>query len=480
VSHGSRSGAAVDTIELMLDPSAFRRRREALARRVEGPVLLVGNGERARNLPMNKVPFRQDSTFLYFTGCASPGAAALLVDGRYELFLPEPAADDPLWHGSVPSLAELGATHGADAVFPEVELSPRAAPLQPRTLAVADDARCALAAELGGVPLRYGELNGDDELIEAVIALRRAKEPAEIAELREAARITAAAFRAALRATHPGSHERGLWTLFEAVLRMGGCTTGYDTILTQAGEVLHNHDHSQELVAGRMVLLDGGGERPSGYGVDVTRTWPVSGSFEPRQRAAYEAVLEAQLAAIGRCRVGVRFREVHDAACLVLARFLADEGLLRCSPEDAVAQGAHALFFPHGVGHLLGLDVHDLENFGDRPSYPPGVDRPDAFGTCYLRLDLPLEADWVVTVEPGFYAVPAILGDPSLRRRFEGAVDFERAASWIGFGGVRIEDDVLITASGPEILTERIPKQAARIEELVGAGPTAEALLWDR
>jgi Xaa-Pro aminopeptidase len=359
-------------------------------------------------------------------------------------------------------------------------LRERATPLQPRTLAIADDARCALAAEISGTDLRYGEIDGDDALVDAVIALRRVKEPGEIAELREAARVTAAAFRATARATRPESHERGLWTLFEAVLRMGGCTTGYDTILTQAGEVLHNHDHSQELVAGRMVLLDGGGECASGYGVDVTRTWPVSGAFDARQRAAYEAVLEAQLAAIGRCRVGVRFREVHDAACLVLAQFLVDEGLLRGSAEDAVATGVHALFFPHGVGHLLGLDVHDLENFGDRPSYPPGASRPEAFGTCYLRLDLPLEAGWVVTVEPGFYAVPAILGDPALRDKFAGAVDFDRAARWIGFGGIRIEDDVLITAGGPEVLTERIPKRVSEVEELVGTGPTAEALLWDR
>jgi Xaa-Pro aminopeptidase len=442
-------------------------------------VLLMGNGERARNLPMNKVPFRQDSTFLYFTGCDVPGAAALLVDGRYELFLPEPAADDPLWHGTVPSLAELGAKHGADAVFPEAELASRAARLQPRTLAVADDARCAVAASLAGAPLRYGELNGDDELIDAVIALRRVKEPAEIAELREAARITALAFRTTMRATRPGSHERGLWTLFEAVLRMGGCTTGYDTILTQSGEILHNHAHSQELWAGRMLLLDGGGEVASGYGVDITRTWPVTGRFDTQQKAAYEAVLEAQLASIALCTVGTRYREVHDRSCLILARFLCDEGLIRGTPEAAVESGAHALFFPHGVGHLLGLDVHDLENFGDRPAYLPGVGRPEPFGTRYLRLDLPLEAGWVVTIEPGFYVVPAILRDPELRDRFSGLVDFDRAAQWVGFGGIRIEDDVHVTAAGPEVLTQTVPTRVAELEAVIGTGPTAEALLWD-
>ncbi|MEZ4234821.1 MAG: aminopeptidase P family protein [Myxococcota bacterium] len=469
----------------MLDTSAFRRRREALLHRVGAPVLLVGLAERSRNLPMNKLPFRQDSSFLYFTGCDLPGAAALLAPtagpgARFELFLPEPAEDDPLWHGSVPSLAELGERYGADAVFPSDALAERARPLHPRTIAVADDAQNALAADLSGLDLRYGAANGDDTLIDAIIALRRPKDEGEIAELREAARVTAQAFRAAMRGTRPGSTERGLWTLFEAVLRLGGCTTGYDTILTQSGEVLHNHDHSAELAAGRLLLLDGGGEVASGYGVDVTRTWPVSGRFEPRQRSAYEAVLAAQLAAIDRCRPGVRYREVHDAACAVLARFLADEGLVRCSAEEALERHAHALFFPHGVGHLLGLDVHDLENFGDRPSYPAGQGRPEPFGTRYLRLDLPLEAGWVVTVEPGFYVVPAILGDPALRERFRDVVDFDRAASWVGFGGIRIEDDVLVGPRGPDVLTEQIPKRVADLEDLVGTGPTAEALLWDR
>lgn len=460
----------------MLDASTFRRRRAQLATRVPGPILLVGNGERARNLPMNKVPFRQDSTFLYYTGCTIPGAAALLVDGGYELFLPDPEPDDALWHGTRSvSLEDLG----ADVIRPPSALEDRARPLRPRTLAVPDDARAALASRIAGVPLAYGIDNGDEQLIDAIIAMRRAKEPCEIAEIKEAARITAIAFRAVTRATRPGSHERSLWTLFEAVLRMGGCTTGYDTILTQSGEILHNHDHTQELWAGRMLLLDGGGEVASGYGVDITRTWPVSGRFDTQQRAAYEAVLEAQLASIALCTVGTRYREVHDRSSLTLARFLCDEGLIRGTPEAAVESGAHALFFPHGVGHLLGLDVHDLENFGDRPAYPPGVGRPEPFGTRYLRLDLPLEAGWVVTIEPGFYVVPAILGDPELRERFRYLVDFERAAQWVGFGGIRIEDDVLVGPGGPEVLTRAVPKTVAEVEATIGTGPTAEAMLWD-
>jgi Xaa-Pro aminopeptidase len=468
----------------MLDASTFRRRRQELAARVDRPVLLVGCGERARNLPMNKLPFRQDSTFLYFTGCTLPDAAALLVDGRFELFLPEPAPDDPLWHGSVPSLEALGDRYGADAVFPAQQLAERAAGYELATVAVADDARSALASRLTGLPLQYGELHGDEALIDAVIELRRTKAPEEIAEITEAARATALGFRAAMKATRPGSHERALWTVFEAVLRLHQCETGYSTILTQAGEILHSREHGQELGAGRLLLLDGGGELASGYGVDITRTWPVSGRFDPQQLAAYEAVLEAQLAAIARCTVGTRYRLVHDAACRVLARFLLDEGLVSGSVDSVVEQGAHALFFPHGVGHLLGLDVHDLENFGDRPAYPRGARRSEQFGTAYLRLDLPLQPGWVVTIEPGFYVVPAILADAALRERFRGQVDFERAARWVGFGGIRIEDDIHVTPQGPVVLTDLVPKTPSALEGIVGQGLTGqglsvEALLWD-
>ncbi|MEQ1571233.1 MAG: aminopeptidase P family protein [Myxococcota bacterium] len=473
----------------MPDAELFRTRRRALAERVSGPVLLMGNGHRLRNLPIVKLPFRQDSTFLYFTGCAEPGAAALLVDGRCELFLPAPAADDPLWHGERPSPAARGEALGVDRVWPASELEARAAPLRPRTLAVPDESRNALASRICGGPLAFAVrgADGDDALIDAVIALRRVKDPYELAELRAAAQVTARAFRAAMKATRPGSHERGLWALFEAVLQIHGCTPGYATILTQAGEILHAEDHDAPLEAGRLVLLDGGGERPSGYGVDITRTWPVSGRYDPRQRAVYQAVWEAQRAAIAACTVGTRYRVVHDAAATVLATFLRDEGLVKGSVASVVEQGAHAVFFPHGVGHLLGLDVHDLEGFGDRAAYPAGASRSDQFGTAYLRLDLPLEAGWVVTVEPGLYVVPAILADATLRERFGGVVDFARAESWIGFGGIRIEDDVAVGDSGPEVLTRAVPSAIDEVEAWIGTGPTAldaltvdaEALLWE-
>ncbi|MBX2801384.1 MAG: aminopeptidase P family protein [Myxococcales bacterium] len=461
----------------MIPLQRHKQRRQQLAERVSGPILLLGNGTRARNLPMTPLPFRQDSTFLYFTGCERPHAAALLHDGRFTLYLPEPAPDDALWHGHTDDLQALCARYGADEAVPVARLEQDVQSLPLRVLAVPDEARNRWASQLVGHALQFGRDHGDPELADAVIALRRTKDADEIAEMRQAASITEKAFLATMRATQPGSHERGLWTLFEAVLRMHDGVPGYDTILTQSGEVLHNNDHSAPLQDGRLVLLDGGGElMRSGYGVDITRTWPVSGRFEGRQRAAYEAVLESQRVAIAACTVGREYRSVHDAACTVLAQFLVDEGLVRGERDGILERGTHALFFPHGVGHHLGLDVHDLENFGDRPAYPPGVPRPEPFGTRYLRLNLPLEAGWVVTVEPGFYVVPAILQDPELLALHGSALNTDAIDRWQGFGGIRIEDDVLVTETGPDVLTS-VPKAADAILEIVGSGPTAEALL---
>ncbi len=455
----------------MIPASVHHARRVELARRVGRPILMMGNGRMTRNLPLVTYPFRQDSAFLYAIGCDLPDAAAVIEpDGSTTLFLPAPGPDDALWHGHVDDLAALSVRYGLP-VEPAGALAGATAGRQLATLAVSDPARCALGARLAGdTELSFGEHHGDDALVDALIAMRRVKDDAELAAMRQAAAHSAAAHLAVMRATRPGAHEQALTALFEAVLAARGCTTGYGTILTQRGEILHMEAHDQALEAGRLLLIDAGGEVPSGYGVDITRTMPVSGAFSARQRAAYDAVLEAQLAAIARCTPGTPYRDVHDVACHVIARFLRDEGLLRVSPEEAVERGSHALFFPHGVGHHLGLDVHDLENFGDRPSYPRGVGRPEPFGTRNLRLNLPLEDRWVVTVEPGFYVVPAILADRELRAEHASAVDFDRAEAWLGFGGIRIEDDVVVRAT-PEVLTAAVPKAPDAIEAVVGTEP---------
>jgi Xaa-Pro aminopeptidase len=460
-----------------LDPAVFRQRRAALAATVGGPVLLMGNGLQPRNLPLNHLPFRQDSTFLHFTGCAMPGAAALLDGDRCELFLPLPAPDDGLWHGELEGPDALKARYGVTGVQAAEGLAGACAGRALLSMAVSDPRATARLAALTGRSWIWGDTHGDEALVDAVIRLRLTRDAADVSAHRESARISTLAHRAAMAATHPGGHEQQIAALFDAVVASQGCVTAYDSIVTVRGEILHNPHHDNPLSAGDLLLLDGGAELPSGHCTDVTRTWPVSGTFSGRQRSAYEAVLAAQEAAIARCVPGVRYRDVHLESARVLTRWLVDEGLVRGNVDDAVAAGAHAIFYPHGCGHLLGLDVHDLEQFGDRAAYGPGAARSEQFGLCYLRLDLPLVPGLLVTVEPGFYVAPAILDDPGLRSKLGEWVDFDAAQDWVGFGGIRIEDDVLVTDGEVDVLTAAIPKTVSDVEALVGSGPTPAARL---
>jgi Xaa-Pro aminopeptidase len=458
----------------MLPLEVHAARRQQLSARVGRPILLLGNGTRIRNIPIEHLPFRQDSSFLFFTGCARPDAALLLVDGHATLFVEPPADDDALWHGYSETLEDIRAAYGVDQVASVRTLAERCAGLELATIAVPDSAATVTAATLAGVELDYGTVNGDPALIDAIIELRRCHTPLELDLHRAAARVTTTAFHASMSGTHVGGNEAHIAALFDGVLAAHGFVTGYPSIVTVRGEVLHNPYYRNPLLDGQLLLLDGGGEGPEGYGVDITRTWPVNGRFSVRQRDAYQAVLASQLAGIDQVRAGVRYRDIHMGCSRVLAQWLLDEGLLRGTLDQVCEAHAAAVFFPHGVGHLLGMDVHDLEQFGDRAAYAPGRSRDPHFGTAYLRMDLDLEPGMLVTIEPGFYVVPAILNDPALRETFGDLVDWDAAQSWLGFGGIRIEDDVLCTGAGaPEVLTAAVPKTVAALEAVVGSGRSA-------
>lgn len=449
-----------------LDEHAERRHR--LTQQVGRPILLLGNDHRPRNLPMSTVAYRQDSTFLYFTGCLEPGAAVLLIGSAATLYLRPPAEDDALWHGHSETIEQTAGRYGFDRVRPIDCLERDAAALDDlATVAVPDMAQTLRAERISKQHLRFGTANGDSDLIDAIIGMRRILSASEIETMRCTATITRDAHIAAMRATRAGLSEQHIAAEFHNVVMRAGLTLAYPSIVTIRGEVLHNFHHSNRLSNGDLLLLDGGAESATGYATDVTRTWPVSGTFSPRQRSAYEAVLESQLEGINLVKSGTRYRDIHMHCARVIARFLADEGLITCAPDAAVESGAHALFFPHGVGHLIGLDVHDLENFGDRAAYGPGRTRSEQFGAAYLRLDLDLEPGMVVTIEPGFYVVPAILNNPALREAFRTMVNFDKAESWIGFGGIRIEDDVAVTAGDPDVLTDGIPKSVRELEAVI-------------
>jgi Xaa-Pro aminopeptidase len=467
----------------MPTPAHCKLRRRQFLANIDTPVLLFAGSWISRNYPANWSPFRADSSFLFFFAQAEPNAAALFdpKDQTVTLFLDERTAADALWHGPVPDFAAMKKWHGVDAVAKRSELAKlvrkKLGKRRLRSLAIADLRTTAEAAALSGEALDFHDSKriGDPGLLRTIARLRSIKHANELAEMRLAAGVTHKAHTAAMAHTRTGILEQELVGHVEGTFARHGCVPAYNTILSVRGEVLQNHAHHHVLHSTDLVLLDAGAERPSGYCADVTRTWPVSGRFSPEAAEVYDIVLAAELAAIDAVRPGARYRDVHRLACKVLADGLVQMGLLHGDADALVDSGAHAAFFPHGVGHLLGLDVHDLEGFGDLVAYGEGRQRSEQFGTAYLRLDLDLEPGVCVTIEPGIYFVPAILRDPELRRRWRGQVNFAKAENFLtsnsgrGFGGIRIEDDVACTKDAPEVLSSSVPKQRAALEALVGS-----------
>jgi Xaa-Pro aminopeptidase/Xaa-Pro dipeptidase len=442
----------------------LRQRRERLAHHFPDPVLLWSGRATSRNFPANTYPYRASSHFLYFAGVPLENAVIRLEHGELQLFMDDPSAASMLWHGERPSREAIAHTIGAEFHAP-LEQLPQCAE-GAATLPVQDGVTQTWQNQ---VLQRSGTLphSGDTALMEAVIALRLCHDAAAVAEIRRAVQVTVQAHQAGMGATRSAQMEAEVRAAMEGVILAHNCTTAYPSIVTVQGEVLHHNQYHHALQPGDLLLADVGAETPNGWASDVTRTWPVSGRFSSTQRRIYDVVLAAHDACIAAIQPGVEYREIHLLAARVLTEGLVDCGILRGTVESLVGQDAHALFFPHGVGHLLGLDVHDMEDLGDRAGYAPGRTRSDRFGLCYLRLNRPLNVGMVVTIEPGFYQVPAILQNPDWRSRYSTQVNWERLADFADVRGIRIEDDVLVTETGCEVLTQALPTEATTIEQML-------------
>lgn len=448
-------------------PSAFAARRNRLSARFNGPALFVSGLSRPRNFAGNRYPFRAESHFLYFVGRAIEGAALFVSPGKSTLFAPPPDPEAELWAGRQLGLEELARELDLE-VRPIDELQ---APEFTATLPAQDAESATWQSELLGRDVSHGsgsELQGlDRELGDAVIEVRLEHDAAAISQLRFAARVAERAHRAGMRATRPGMREFGVRAAMEAAIVGSGCVCSYNSIVTVHGEVLHNERHDGLLERDDLLLADVGAETPEGWASDVTRVWPAQGEFSSTQRAIYDVVLASQLAAIATVKPGVRYLEVHRAAGLSLLAGLIDLGIFRGDLEDLYARGAAALFFPHGIGHLLGLDVHDMEDLGDRAGYAAGRVRSQSAGDRYLRLDRDLRPGMCVTIEPGFYQIPALLSNAAEIGELESALNRVRLAEFADVRGIRIEDDVLVTNDGCEVLTNAIPKAPAEVEAAV-------------
>jgi Xaa-Pro aminopeptidase len=461
------------------DPSTFTARCRALAQRLDGGAALIfAGGYKAMNYTANAYPYRADSHFLYLTGAGIPDATLLVTDAGAELFMEPPPEDDALWHGEVPGWDEIAKATGVDRVRDVAELaeaiSAAGGSAKVGTLPSADPmTRLRQSSYLerpwSAPDLRVQLQGADGALADAMISARLVHDAGAIEKLRQAAEGTTAAHLAGMRATAVGRYEHEVRAAMEAQLLARGMRTSYPPIVTTHGHVLHNNEYHHQMQDGDMMLADVGADC-DGWAGDVTRTWPVNGKFSATQRAFYDIVLQAELDAIAQVQPGKRYRDVHLTACRTLTQGLVDEGVLVGDVDNLVERGAHALLFPHGVGHLIGLDVHDMEDLGDRAGYAPGRSRSEQFGLGYLRLDRDLQAGMCVTIEPGLYLVPAILEHKELCAPFDAdkSLNREALARFSDVRGIRIEDDVLCTESGPEVLTKDIPKTADAVEAEVG------------
>lgn len=442
---------------LNITSTLARRERLLALLPTRGIVAIPCGSTVARNYPGNPYAFRANSHFLYLVGASVPDAILIgdLDSQQWTLFAVPPTRDDALWHGAVPSLDELGKTLGIQTG--DLATLPRLA------------GRSAGALWSQHAVRALADWKIDEELqarlVDSMIALRLVHDEAAQEGLARAASATVLAHRAGMRATRAGLREWHVRSAMESALLNEGMGTSYNSIVTVAGEVLHNNEYHRLLRDGDLLLADVGAETQDGYAGDVTRAWPVSGTFSSTQRAIYEVALAAQKATIDAARPGVRYRELHLLAAHKMTEGLVQLGLLRGDVNELVADGVHALFFPHGIGHLLGLDVHDMEDLGDRAGYAPGRSRSTQFGLSFLRLDRDLAEGMCVTIEPGIYFSPAIHQHAELRALGADRVNWDEVARYTDVRGIRIEDDVLITEDACRVLTSAIPKEPGEVED---------------
>jgi Xaa-Pro aminopeptidase len=450
-------------------------RRQALRAEVpDGAILISGNVLMARNYVDNHFPFRQDSHFLYYVGVIQPEMALLIYPGGEEvLFGYQPTLDDFVWNGPMASLEEHAAEACVSGSMSIDELGDELQRLKNsgariHYLPPYSAERSVWLSRLLGLPLADVATGVSDELVKVIVQQRSIKTEAEIESIEKAVGVTAEMYQAAMTSTAPGKNESDVVCALRGAAIRRNMELSFLPICTTRGEVLHNNDYTNQLAAGDLLLIDSGAETTDGYAADITRTFPVSGSFTELQKEIYSVVLAAQEATIAKASPACSNRDLHMTAVHTIAAGLNDLGLMKGNVDDSVAVGAHALFMPHGIGHMLGLDVHDMEDLGDVVGYPEGEERSTQFGLGFLRLARKLEPGFVITVEPGVYFNPELINRWKAESKHTEFIAYERLDAYDGFGGIRIEDDVLITETGSRVLGPGIPKQVDEVEAAVG------------
>jgi len=459
----------------MFGPDVYVERRSRLKEQIQsGLILFLGNEESPMNYPDNQYSFRQDSSFLYYFGLNFSSLAAIIdVDRDKEIiFGDDLTVDDIIWTGPQPALSERAQEVGVHetASVDKLKVVLEKTVQQGGKIHFLPQYRpenvLKIERLLGIHPTTIQD-NISETLIRAVVAQRSLKSKEEIEQIEAALDVSYEMQTAAMKMSRPGMLEMEVVGAIEGIAISRGCRLAFPTIFTIHGETLHNHYYGNVMSAGDIAINDSGAETGLGYAGDITRTIPVSGNFSQRQKEIYTIVLNAQEKAIEEIKPGVEFRNVHRLACKVLASGLKEIGLMKGDIEEAVDAGAHTLFFQCGLGHMLGLDVHDMEGLGeDYVGYTDTIKRNPEFGWRSLRLGRALEANFVVTVEPGVYFIPELISRWWLQKKNSQYINYDMVKKYEDFGGLRIEDDVLVTENGHRVLGKKIPKTIDEVEDM--------------
>ncbi|MEA3504473.1 MAG: aminopeptidase P family protein [Bacteroidota bacterium] len=460
----------------MFNKQVYINRREKLkAEMNSGLVVILGNVDAAFNYPGNQYHFRQDSNFLYFFGLDMAGLAGVIdIDNNKEyIFGNDVTMDDVIWMGDQPTIKELGAQVGVEKTMPFAEIKKfvQKEKFLGRKIHTYPTYRGEQVLQLANIlDVDNKQINEfvSQELIQTTVKLRSVKEDVEIEEIEKAVDTAYEMHTTAMKMARVGVVEQEIAGTIEGISLAKGGAVSFPIILSMNGQTLHNHYHGNILEEGRMMITDAGSERPSHYCSDITRTVPVGGKFNQRQKDIYEIVLAANMKAISAAKPGITNKELHMMAVTILATGLKDLGLMKGDVDEAVRQGAHAVFMPHGLGHMMGLDVHDMEGLGeDNVGYNDVIKRSSQFGLGGLRLGRELEKGFVFTVEPGCYFIPKLLDQWKSENKFTEFLNYDKIESFKDFGGIRIEDDILVTETAHKVLGKPIPKTVAEVEAMM-------------
>lgn len=450
------------------EASVYAERRKSLAKAIgQGVVLFPGSIEQAYNYKSNTFPFRQDSNFLYYFGFSQPGLSGIIdADSGTSILVGNNAdIEDVVWMGPQPTMDERIHLIGAEQHIGTADLQKWLKGKQIHYLPQHHADRVFYLAEVLEKTTDEVRSGHSMPLVHAVIAQRTHKAPEEIEQLEQALYITAAVHTQIRKSVAPGKYEAQIRGIAEGVAFANQSRLAYQAICTIQGQTLHNNEYHRVLREGDMLLCDIGAESIMGYAGDITRSYPVSPKFSTQQAEIYDLVLKAETESINAAKTGVRYLDVHLGAAKIITEGLKQIGLMKGNTEEAVAAGAHALFFPHGLGHMIGLDVHDLEGLGENNvGYDSTVQRSKQFGTAYLRMARALEPGFVITVEPGIYFIPELIDMWQGEGKHTDFICYDKLDPYRNFTGIRIEDNVLITNDGPVVLGPPIPKSRKDIE----------------